>query len=97
MALAEFDRPDEGGNSDGVIDAADAVYVSLRLWCDEDHDGLSRPGELHPLWAAGVGSISLSYREAMRRDRHGNRFRYRAKVYGSGGPWAYDVFLLRGQ
>lgn len=95
-ALAEFDRPEEGGNADGVIDGGDAVFARLRLWRDSNHDGVSQPGELHALPSLGVGGVDLGYRESRRRDRHGNVFRYRAKVYGAGrarpGRWAYDVF-----
>ena len=46
-----------------------------------------------------IGFLSLDYRESFHQDRHGNLFRYRAKVYGAGrnhlGRWAYDVFLSR--
>ncbi|HZI20416.1 MAG TPA: hypothetical protein VEY09_17675 [Pyrinomonadaceae bacterium] len=101
LALAEYDGPEKGGDSDGMIDAGDAVYASLRLWRDENHDGISGPGELRGLPASGVGTISLDYRESMRRDGHGNLFRFRAKVSGVGGArpgrWAYDVFLLSGR
>jgi hypothetical protein len=43
----------------------------------------------------GVKSISLDYKDSAKRDRYGNRFRYRAKVNGGPnvGPFAYDVFL----
>jgi hypothetical protein len=99
-ALAQFDRPEQGGNGDGVVSGLDAVYQSLRLWRDANHDGVSDPGELHGLVSLGVESISVEYRESRQRDRHGNEFRYRAKVNGQGGStagkWAYDVLLLSG-
>jgi hypothetical protein len=101
LALAEFDKSAQGGNGDGLIDARDAVFSSLRLWRDANHDGVSQPTELHTPAGLGLGSIDLDYKESGRRDRYGNRFRYRAKVRGDAlpgnGRWAYDVFLLSGQ
>ena len=98
LALAEYDWPDKGGNGDGVISALDSVYGHLRLWQDANHDGVSQAGELHALPALGVETLSLDFRESRKKDRHGNEFRYRAKVNGRGrseaGKWAYDVFLL---
>jgi hypothetical protein len=98
FALAEFDRPEQGGNGDGVIDVNDSIYASLRLWQDADHDGVSATPELHALSSLGVESVSLDYKESRKKDRHGNEFRYRSKVNGRGrsetGQWAYDVFLL---
>ena len=97
IALAEFDKPHNGGNNDGKISAGDAIFVSLRLWQDSNHNGVSEQGELHTLQGIGLASIDLDYRESRREDRYGNNFRYRAKVYDVGGAhlgrWAWDVFL----
>ena len=99
LALAVFDRPEGGGNADGVIDGRDAVFASLRLWQDANHDGVSGPGELSVLPALGVARLHLDYKESKRTDEHGNRFRFRAKTDGVKGAkvtrWAWDVFLVR--
>lgn len=97
-ALAWFDRPDKGGTGDGTITKADAIFSSLRLWQDDNHNGVSEVGELHSLTQLGLKSIELDYKESRRRDQHGNWFRYRAKVKDNRdaqmGRWAWDVFLL---
>ena len=97
-ALAEFDKPENGGHGDGVINSQDAAFTSLRIWQDVNHNGVSEPNELHPLSELNVESIALDFRLSNRRDRWGNTFRYRAKIYGTNhrdlGRWAYDVLLV---
>ena len=100
-ALAVYDQPNHGGNSDGVIDQNDQIFSSLRLWLDDNHDGMCQPEELHTLPQLGVFSISLDYSLSKRTDDFGNIFRYRAGVnqgiHKGSDPVdrkAYDVFFV---
>jgi hypothetical protein len=99
LALAEFDRPQQGGNGDGRISQLDSVFANLRLWQDVNHNGFSETTELRTLPEFGIATIDLDYKESRRTDGYGNRFRYRAKVrdvHGAQvGRWAWDVFLVR--
>jgi hypothetical protein len=82
-----------------VIDKGDAVFPLLRLWRDENHDGLSQPAELSTLPSLDIVRLHLDYKESKRTDEHGNHFRYRAKADDAKGSkvsrWAWDVYLLR--
>lgn len=95
-ALTELD-----GNADGVLDRNDAVWASLLLWTDRDHDGASGPGELQPIARSGVEWLASSSADNVnRRDAWGNVFRYMAR-FGSVTPSGnrtrqlpfYDVLL----
>jgi len=97
VALAEFDRSDNGGNGDEKITGADSVFANLKLWQDKNRNGVSEQAELHTLSSHNIATLELDYKESKKSDENGNRFSYRAKVKDAQGNqigrWAWDVTL----
>jgi hypothetical protein len=98
LALAVFDKPENGGNNNKQIDAGDSVFASLRLWQDKNHNAVSEASELSTLGQLGMKGIELTHKISKRTDEYGNVFRYRAKAIDEkttkAGRWAWDVLLL---
>lgn len=101
-ALAQYDDILNGGNADGIIDAADDVFQKLRLWTDWNHNAQTDAGELRTLSQEGIVAIDLRYRLDFKQDRYGNTFRYRGRAIQEHRQHLhevtiYDVFLVPAQ
>lgn len=99
-ALVEFDLVENGGNQDGIIDAADLVFSNLGVWIDSNANGIHEGLESQSLAEANVLSVGVEYRESRRTDSHGNEFRYLGsgsiEVNGKNKKMATtDVFFRR--
>jgi len=100
-ALAVFDEPANGGNGNGKIDPGDAIWGSLLLWWDLNHDGISQPNEYMTIsqWnkanpSQRIDGIDLSYHPANYTDPQGNKFRFCSRIFGPGsGRITCDVFF----
>lgn len=92
-ALRELDV-----NADGAIDSTDAVWPTLLLWTDRNHDAFSTVDELQPISQSAVSSLGIDHSTIGKRDQWGNLFRYKAKFRieenGQHQRTYYDVFFL---
>lgn len=92
LALAEYDKPANGGDGDGSIASNDSVFSSLRLWRDANHNGISESSELLTLQSQGILWIALAYVETPITDQYGNKFKFQGKAQtASGKKVIYDI------
>ena len=66
-ALADLDS-----NSDGVINASDENFDSIKVWRDLNQDGINQAGELFSLEELGIESLDVSYKETSVHQGNGN-------------------------
>jgi hypothetical protein len=57
VGLAQYDTRQLGGNDDGLITEADAIWPQLRIWVDLDADGVSTYNEMRTLESYGITSL----------------------------------------
>jgi hypothetical protein len=69
LALAKYDE-----NQDGVIDEQDSIFEDLRIWVDENKDGVAQISELKTLKEVGITSIKVTYdANFQEKDIYGNQ------------------------
>ncbi len=61
-ALARYDSLELGGNDDGVISEADAIWMRLRVWQDLDANGVPTNDELRTLPGCGIRVLEVDVR-----------------------------------
>ncbi|MEO1367904.1 MAG: hypothetical protein AAFX50_12075 [Acidobacteriota bacterium] len=71
-AMAELDRPEHGGNADGVLSAEDAAFRKLCIWRDQNRDGVSQKVEMESLILSGVLELGLDYSDHPHLDADNN-------------------------
>lgn len=98
LGLAQFDDPGLGGNGDGEITSADAIWPELSLWLDSDADGISTPQEMMSLDDTNIVALGIDPKENNRQDPNGNWLPLWDWAEGEGQPnkmKMIDVFFLK--
>lgn len=94
-ALTIADSPRNAGNGDGRVDPRDGLFDRLLLWRDNNHDGVTQPGELSSLGCAGIESLDARRRNRPTTDRHGNDLSAQGSFVRSGRPGRmFDACLI---
>lgn len=97
VGLAQYDQPLLGGNDDGVISRADAIWPELTLWLDSNADGVATRKEMRRPEAFGLTSFGIIPKVRRYVDPAGNSLPYWAWASTTGRPARtvmVDVYFL---
>jgi hypothetical protein len=70
--LAQYDLVELGGNDDGFITEADAIWQQLYLWLDSNADGISTTEEVYKPQNVGLTHLYTIPKSNNRKDNAGN-------------------------
>lgn len=59
-------------NSDGFVNANDALFGELKVWQDANENGITDDGELNSLESTGIASLNTAYTNLFNTDAQGN-------------------------
>jgi hypothetical protein len=76
VGLAQYDTRELGGNDDGWITEADAIWPQLRIWLDANADGVSTSDEMRTLKSVGLTALETIPKVRKRVDEAGNVLPY---------------------
>jgi hypothetical protein len=76
VGLAQYDLRELGGNDDGLITDADAIWPQLRIWLDVNADGVSTANEMRSLRSYGITALEIIPKIRKRMDEAGNILPY---------------------
>ncbi len=96
VGLAQYDMRELGGNDDGLITEADAVWPQLRIWVDADANGVATYSEMRTLKSYGITAIETIPKRHRYMDPAGNLIPLWAWAMQSGKPGRalmVDVFF----
>jgi hypothetical protein len=96
VGLAQYDSRELGGNDDGFITAADAIWPQLRIWLDTNADGISTADEMRTLRSYGISALETIPKIRKHVDAAGNVIPYWAwalQQNRSGRAAMVDVFF----
>ncbi|ERT11172.1 hypothetical protein QPK14_02015 [Photorhabdus temperata subsp. temperata] len=90
---------DLDSNKDGVLDANDLLWSSLKIWQDKNQDAYTDQGELKSMEEVGIESINLDYGEIEHFDSEGNYHGLASSVNWSDGRNTdiIDVWFKQGE
>ena len=96
VGLAQYDMRELGGNDDGLITDADAIWPQLRIWVDADANGVATYSEMRSLKSYGITAIETIPKRHRYIDPAGNLIPLWAWAMQSGKPGRalmVDVFF----
>ena len=97
VGLAQYDSRQLGGNDDGLITEADAIWPQLRIWLDSNADGVSTSDEMRTLKSTGLTALETIPKRRKYVDDAGNFIPYWAWAQQRNRPGRalmVDVFFV---
>ena len=97
VGLAQYDARQLGGNDDGLITEADAIWPQLRIWLDGNADGVSTIDEMRSLKSTGLTALETIPKRRKYVDDAGNFIPYWAWAHQQARPGRalmVDVFFV---